>query len=163
MDNILQWLPLVKEIAPIYDLSVPLVLAIIWIESSGNPDAYNTKSGATGLMQVIPKEHSPESWGRPTIEELFDPKTNIEWGCKILRYFWRVEGQDIKRAAYRYSGGIYWLQRSDEKERKEFEGMHKLLAFNKFLEGYWNPLAKKQAEIEKLINNGNSEKVRHPR
>jgi len=87
MEKILAWRPLVQEIAPLYGLPVPFVLAIIRIESNGNASAINPKSQATGLMQVLPAETTPPEWNRPWKAELLNPSINIEWGCRIAMYF----------------------------------------------------------------------------
>lgn len=57
---------------------------IVMIESSGNPDAYNRRSGCIGLMQINPQAamldfnyyHSKQF----TRQDLFDPQINIRIG-----------------------------------------------------------------------------------
>ena len=66
----------------------PLFLAaLIYVESSFRPQA-ESKSGAMGLMQLMPstaeqvvRDLEIESFNR---EELFDPKTNLKLGCDYL-------------------------------------------------------------------------------
>lgn len=84
-----------------------LVAAVIMVESSGDPNAVNEASKATGLMQVMPLEAGKAFKGRPTIEELKDPDTNIAWGCQILGDGLLVTHSEWG-ALYRYSGGKYW-------------------------------------------------------
>lgn len=84
-----------------------LVAAVIMVESSGDPNAVNKTSKATGLMQVMPFEAGDVFSGRPTIEELKDPDTNIAWGCRILGDGLLLTHSECG-ALYRYSGGKYW-------------------------------------------------------
>jgi soluble lytic murein transglycosylase-like protein len=61
-------------------------------ESGGNPQAYS-KSGAVGLLQVMPKDglasgfmciNGPCFSSRPSMEELYDPDFNISYGARLL-------------------------------------------------------------------------------
>ncbi|MBV8721700.1 MAG: transglycosylase SLT domain-containing protein [Candidatus Eremiobacteraeota bacterium] len=58
------------------------VLATIIVESSGNPRAAGDADGrSVGLMQVnVVANNLPR-------ESLFDPKTNIDWGTKLMAQF----------------------------------------------------------------------------
>lgn len=77
-----------------------LVVALIMVESGGNPRAVSPKQ-AVGLMQI----HYPV-WGKVlgiSYEELFDIDTNIRAGVYILdRYLQRHE--DLSAALAAYSG-----------------------------------------------------------
>lgn len=84
-----------------------MVAALIMVESGGDPSAYNEKSMATGLGQVMPREAGEMFAHRPSIEELKDPETNILWTCAILAYRFH-NLHDYKSAMYWYSGGTYW-------------------------------------------------------
>lgn len=148
MEHILAWEPLVAEIAPQYGLPVSLVLAIISVESNGNPAAFNKKSGATGLMQVIPSEYAPADWNRPTKEELLNPETNVAWGCKILSWFRKEESGDLTLALYRYSGGGVWLKHATAGELARYQGEPERVAFGRFGSGYLWKVLKAQIEIE---------------
>jgi soluble lytic murein transglycosylase-like protein len=55
-----------------------LVQAVIWAESSYNPDALSS-AGAAGLMQLMPQ--TAERYG---VRNVFDPEENIRAGVKIL-------------------------------------------------------------------------------
>jgi soluble lytic murein transglycosylase-like protein len=61
-------------------------------ESAGRPDAYS-KSGAVGLLQVMPRDglaskfmckNGPCFSDRPSMEELFDPEYNLAYGAQML-------------------------------------------------------------------------------
>lgn len=56
-------------------------------ESKGDPNAYS-HSGATGLLQVMPKDGIAANFGvfynRPSMDELFNPEFNIQYGTQML-------------------------------------------------------------------------------
>lgn len=58
-----------------------LISAIIWAESRGDPTIVNRKSGATGLMQVLPSTAREMGY---TPQEMFDPIKNVEAGTKYF-------------------------------------------------------------------------------
>jgi len=93
-----------------------IVAAVIMVESSGKPEAYNSMSKATGLGGIMPREAGAVFEDRPTIEELKDPEINIAWLCKILGYY-RNKYHDIEAALYQYSGGSVWPDRKQFKEK----------------------------------------------
>lgn len=91
-EAILQWCSIISAHAEKHDLSPDLIAAIIWQESGGDPGAYS-KSGAVGLMQVMPSDGLAASFNcingpcfsnRPTIQELQDPEFNIAYGTRLL-------------------------------------------------------------------------------
>jgi len=90
--KILQWCELISSYANRYNLPPDLIASVIWQESGGNPSAYS-KSGAVGLMQVMPKDGKAASFmcvngpcfsSRPSTTELNDPEFNIAFGTKML-------------------------------------------------------------------------------
>jgi soluble lytic murein transglycosylase-like protein len=90
--EILQWCGLITAKAKKNGLEPDLVAALIWQESGGNPLAYS-KSGAVGLMQVMPRDglaanftcaSGPCFASRPTITELEDPEFNVGYGTGML-------------------------------------------------------------------------------
>jgi hypothetical protein len=91
-EKILRWCELITIYAEIHDLPPNLIASIIWQESGGKPTAYS-KSGAVGLMQIMPSDgiaasfmcvNGPCFTNRPTISELEDPEFNIKYGTKML-------------------------------------------------------------------------------
>jgi len=74
----------VFDLASRGSLDPTLILAVIGVESNYNPFA-NSPTGAKGLMQVSPDTHSEqfEPYGGPMA--IFDPKTNLRIGVKILK------------------------------------------------------------------------------
>ncbi len=90
--SIQQWCSLITRYANENGLEPDLVAAVMLQESGGNPDAYSS-SGAVGLMQVMPRDGIAASFqcngrpcfsNRPSMEELFDPEFNIEYGTRML-------------------------------------------------------------------------------
>jgi soluble lytic murein transglycosylase-like protein len=77
-----------------------LVMAVIDVESRFDRWAVST-TGAVGLMQVMP--YWPEQLGMRRYE-LVHVSPNIRMGCAILRYYLKVERNDVRKALARYNG-----------------------------------------------------------
>ncbi|MEI7530116.1 MAG: lytic transglycosylase domain-containing protein [Elusimicrobiota bacterium] len=96
------------------DLS--LILALIRKESTFDPKAHN-KSGARGLMQVLP---STAKWlGLKDTKQLWTPAVNIKYGVKYLKYLFGefgagsladlkavdLKGEGIRKTLAAYNAG----------------------------------------------------------
>lgn len=81
-------------------LAPELVLALIDIESRFDHFAIS-KSGAQGLMQVMP--FWLDEIGLKD-DNLVDINTNLRMGCTILKYYMDMEDNDLIRALARYNG-----------------------------------------------------------
>ena len=70
-----------------YGISADIIAAVMQAESSGDAKAYNSKSKATGLMQIIPDtaKFIAEKQGRSSYD-LYDPETNIDMSTWYMRY-----------------------------------------------------------------------------
>ena len=83
-------------------LDPQLVLGVIEVESAFRKYAVS-RAGARGYMQVMP------FWvkliGQPT-HNLFHLRTNIAYGCAILRHYLDLEKGDYYRALGRYNGSL---------------------------------------------------------
>ena len=83
-------------------LDPQLVLGVIEVESAFRKYAVS-RAGARGYMQVMP------FWvkliGQPN-HNLFHLRTNIAYGCAILRYYLDLEKGDYWRALGRYNGSL---------------------------------------------------------
>lgn len=90
------------EHATARELDVATVLAVLLIESRGDPDA-TSFMGARGLMQVMPM-HSGR-W-RGCGPELYDIEDNICMGTSILAWYLRVYKGDERRALLGYNGCV---------------------------------------------------------
>jgi soluble lytic murein transglycosylase-like protein len=83
-------------------LDPQLVLGVIQYESAFRKYAIST-AGARGFMQVMPfwtaligsSEHN-----------LFHLRTNLRYGCVILRHYLDIESGDVYRALGRYNGSL---------------------------------------------------------
>lgn len=99
-EGILKWCPLITEHSVRVGLEPNLIAALIWQESGGDQYAYS-RSGAVGLMQVMPKDgiaatfmcvNGPCFSKRPTIKELENPDFNIKYGTKMLSQLLNKKG-----------------------------------------------------------------------
>ena len=83
-------------------LDPQLVLAVIHVESNFRKYAVSS-AGARGYMQVMP------FWvgliGRKG-DDLFNLRTNLRYGCVILRHYLDIEGGNLSRALGRYNGSL---------------------------------------------------------
>ena len=83
-------------------LDPQLVLGVIQVES--NFRKYATSSAqARGFMQVMP--FWVRSIGEPH-HNLFNRRTNVRYGCVILRHYLNIENGDYYRALGRYNGSL---------------------------------------------------------
>jgi soluble lytic murein transglycosylase-like protein len=83
-------------------LDPQLVLGVIQVESNFRKYAVS-RAGARGYMQVMP------FWvklvGRPG-DNLFHLRTNLRYGCVILRHYLDMEAGNLFRALGRYNGSL---------------------------------------------------------
>ncbi|MGH8699349.1 MAG: transglycosylase SLT domain-containing protein [Burkholderiales bacterium] len=83
-------------------LDPQLVLGVVHVESGFKKYAVS-KAGARGLMQVMP--FWVELIGRKD-DNLFHLRTNIRYGCVILRHYLNLEKGNLYRALGRYNGSL---------------------------------------------------------
>ena len=83
-------------------LDPQLVLGLIQVESGFKKYAVSG-AGARGLMQVMP--FWVRSIGTPD-DNLFHLRTNLRYGCTILRHYLDIEKGDLYRALGRYNGSL---------------------------------------------------------
>lgn len=88
------------ESAERWEVDPLLLLAIMKPESRYKANAKN-RSGASGLMQVIPKWHRAKIKGR----NIFNPKTNIDVAAQILNEYLEWNRENLYRAIQKYNGG----------------------------------------------------------
>ena len=79
-----------------------LLLALIDVESAFRKYAVST-AGARGYMQVMP--FWVREIGAPG-QNLFHPRTNLRYGCVILRHYLEIEGGNLYNALARYNGSL---------------------------------------------------------
>ncbi len=83
-------------------LDPQLVLGLIQVESGFKKYALSP-AGARGYMQVMP------FWGKllgRSDDNLFHLRTNLRYGCTILRHYLDIEKGDVFRALGRYNGSL---------------------------------------------------------
>jgi soluble lytic murein transglycosylase-like protein len=83
-------------------LDPQLVLGLIQVESAFRKYAVSS-AGARGYMQVMP------FWAKligTTEHNLFHLRTNLRYGCTILRHYIDIEGGNLFRALGRYNGSL---------------------------------------------------------
>ncbi|MDD2695186.1 MAG: transglycosylase SLT domain-containing protein [Anaerolineales bacterium] len=110
--RVLQWCALITRYAEQYNVPPNLVAAVVWQESGGNPKAVS-RSGAVGLMQVMPKDGIAASFtcvngpcfaNRPTSAQLKDPEFNLKYGVRMLSGLIKRHGDE--REALRAYGPV---------------------------------------------------------
>ena len=91
-ESVHQWCSLITRYAGEHGLPADLVAAVIWQESGGKPQAIS-RSGAVGLMQIMPRDgiaatfmcvNGPCFSGRPSSDQLRDPEFNVQYGTRML-------------------------------------------------------------------------------
>lgn len=101
-DNRLEFLRAVHYEATRAGLDPQMVLGLIQVESGFKKYAVST-AGARGYMQVMP------FWGKLLgrgDDNLFHLRTNLRYGCTILRHYLDIEQGDLYRALGRYNGSL---------------------------------------------------------
>lgn len=90
---------LVRAMAPKYDVSPRLALAIVAIESNFEPYARSPKD-ARGLMQLI-----PDTASRFSVKNAYDPAENVRGGLSYLRWLLAYYRGQVELAAAAYNAG----------------------------------------------------------
>ncbi|WP_158282607.1 phage tail length tape measure family protein [Azospirillum sp. TSH58] len=84
-----------------YGVDANLIKAVIQKESTWNPTAVNPRSGAAGLMQIM-----PANWSAYGVTNPFDPAQNVDAGTRIFREHLDRAGGDLERALSTFGGFI---------------------------------------------------------
>ena len=115
-----QWCSHIERYAGENELDPDLVAAVMLQESAGRPDAYS-KSGAVGLLQVMPRDGLAASFmcingpcfaARPSMAELYDPEFNIDYGVRMLAGLIRKYG-DVREGLRAYGPMNYGYRYAD--------------------------------------------------
>jgi soluble lytic murein transglycosylase-like protein len=99
----MEFLKTVRYEAQRAGLEPELVLGLIEVESYFRRYAISS-AGARGYMQVMPFWTKVIGDGDPS--KLFDMRSNIRYGCTILRHYVDIEKGDLFRALGRYNGSL---------------------------------------------------------
>jgi soluble lytic murein transglycosylase len=112
-----QYDKLITAVAAEHQLEPMLLKAVVWQESRLDPQKYGT-AGERGLMQV--SEKAANEWARENkienfqVEQLFDPKINLEAGAWYLRRafeHWQNQSDPTPFALAEYNAGASRAQR----------------------------------------------------
>jgi soluble lytic murein transglycosylase len=112
-----QYDSLIRHVAAEHQIDPMLVKAVVWRESRFDPQKFGT-AGERGLMQV--SEGAAREWARQVrldnfrVEELFDPKKNLEAGSWYLQralQHWQHEPDPVPFALAEYNAGASRAQR----------------------------------------------------
>lgn len=109
----------VNKAARDYNIDKALIYGVIRTESSFNPEA-ESPVGARGLMQIMPESFE---WlqtirgteGEYTVDDLYKPEINIDYGVYLLRYFLDKYGTEQSAVAAYNAGFVIgdWLSNPD--------------------------------------------------
>ncbi len=134
-----QYDALIRTAAADHQLDPMLVKALVWRESRFDPRKIG-KDGERGLMQV--GESAANDWAREThatnfrVEELFDPKTNLEAGSWYLHramQHWEGQTEPIPFALAEYNAGASrahrWAGGSDKTRAVEADSFQSNIDF----------------------------------
>jgi hypothetical protein len=91
--------PVILEASQRYGLPVPLIMAVIQVESDFIPQAVSPK-GALGLMQLMPG--TAESLG---VKDPFSPWENVMAGCRHLRWLFDTFHGSLPLGLAAYNAG----------------------------------------------------------
>jgi soluble lytic murein transglycosylase-like protein len=83
-----------------HKLKMSIICAVIQEESHWDPCAVS-KSGALGLMQIMPKHHYKEK----NREDLFTSGINIDIGARVFKNYYTQTGFDFHKAIRYYNAG----------------------------------------------------------
>jgi soluble lytic murein transglycosylase-like protein len=96
----------IRNAAERHGLPVPLLKAVMAVESNFNPRAVSEK-GASGLMQLMPAPARDMA-----VDDIFDPAQNIDGGARYLRYLHDQFGSDLEKVLAAYNAGPEAVRRS---------------------------------------------------
>lgn len=137
----------IKAAADRYGLDRYLVAAVVATESGFRPEAVSSV-GAEGLMQLMPTTAEWISYRRGLDHaecDLFDPETNLDYGCWLLKYLLDRYDGSVRNALIAYNAGYGrldgWLETgADENgELKDIpyaETRNYVEKVNKYMEKY---------------------------
>lgn len=96
-----------------YNLDPALIASIIYNETSFRPEAVSSV-GARGLLLLMPNTAEwiagKMNYADYSFERLYDPETNIMFGCWFLNYLREEINDDVATIAAAYHAGIGWVK-----------------------------------------------------
>lgn len=118
-------------------LTKAILLAVIHIESSGNPSAISS-AGARGLMQLtdIGAQEVCQQYGCEPDFDLHDPETNLRMGTQLLGYYLTEARGDSIGMIVLYNGGYAAYMKYLRKEPLPEETQQYIVKFKKLRRHY---------------------------
>jgi len=104
--DVRRFAPIVSRAARVHGVDEALVHAVIFAESSYDPDAISP-AGASGLMQLMPA--TAAQYG---VRDLFDPAQNVSGGVRLLRDLLAKFDGNVELALAAYNAGAYAVIRA---------------------------------------------------
>ncbi|MFM0648438.1 lytic transglycosylase domain-containing protein [Paraburkholderia bryophila] len=144
--------PLIDEASRLADVDSALLMAVIDVESGGNPQAVSPK-GATGLMQLM-----PATGARHGASNLFDPRQNIAAGARYLKALIGQFG-DLSLALAAYNAGEGAVQKYGGQIPPYVETMNYVPRVMARYQWYRNTASSRTAAMVREVSNGARESV----
>lgn len=119
--------PLVNDSSARYGLNPQLVMNVIKQESAFNSNAHNKGSNARGLMQITPVAEIDIKRSGLAIDDIYDPKQNIEAGTYYLSTLVK-KYNDIPLAVAAYNAGMGNVNKWIKKYGNNWSSIHDGLA-----------------------------------
>jgi len=112
----------------------PVVVAGVIAQESSYQTEEVSGVGARGLMQVMPfwkksmTEESKGRWSGFRLDNLYDPETNIKYGCRILKIYMERNKGNTRKALASYNGTAGFDQYPDKVQKRidEISDNHRL-------------------------------------
>ena len=99
-ERCIELLPLAKRIAAEQSVDLSLIMAVARVESGYNPEARNRRSGALGLMQVMPSTGRAFKCG-----DLRDAESNMRCGSRVLKRYLKYFDNELLYGIAAYHSG----------------------------------------------------------
>ncbi len=103
----LKYTELLKDAAERYGVDPTLAAAVVYVESGFDANAVSS-AGAQGLMQVMPETAEWIAWHMKVEyaeDSLFDPGTNLDRGCWLLKFLLDRYNGSVRNALIAYNAG----------------------------------------------------------
>ena len=94
---------MVENTAVKHDVPLELAHAVVRVESNYNPRATGS-DGTVGLMQIKPRTARGLGYSG-SVRELYNPKTNLEFGIRYLAGARKLAKGNVCRTVLKYQGG----------------------------------------------------------
>lgn len=126
-----------QTVSNLIPIDMDFLKAVCFTESSGRKDASRWEASigeySIGLMQILLSTARAEGF-RGTQAELFEPKTNIFYGAKYLKFWLNKTGNDLCLTASSYNGGYkaYYYYQNNNKFLNE-NHVNKVLEYYRLL------------------------------